>query len=233
MLKSLLESGRQRKRPVTQAIVSAGLHLMVVAIAVQVTASAHTGPVPSPTAPAVVWVPPDHPREPAASDPGHSEATIVEAPVSGVVPLPNVLDIPSSIDPADLDEERFDPRAWSKAGPGAEQPGGRPGDGPSIAAPGAFLLEQVDEPVVPVYQPAPRYPPALQQMGVSGRVVVLFVVDTLGTVEPGSWRVLSSTHPAFEAAAQEAILKSRFQPARIRGRPVRQLVQQPLSFYVR
>jgi TonB family protein len=70
-------------------------------------------------------------------------------------------------------------------------------------------------------------------MGVSGRVVVLFVVDTLGTVEPGSLRVLSSTHAAFEAAAREAVLKSRFQPARIRGRPVRQLVQQPLSFHVR
>jgi protein TonB len=233
MLKSLLESGRQRKRPVMQAIVSAGLHLMVVAIAVQVTASAYTGPVPSPAAPPLVYVPPDHPRESAASDPGPSEAVIAEAPVTGVVPLPKVLEISTSIDPADLDEVPFDPGTWSKAGPGAENPGGRPGDGPSSAAPGAFLLEQVDEPVVPVYQPAPRYPPALQQMGVSGRVVVLFVVDTLGTVEPGSWRVLSSTHPAFEAAAEEAILKSRFQPARIRGRPVRQLVQQPLSFHVR
>lgn len=233
MLNSLLESGRQRKRPVTQAIVSAGLHLMVVALAVQVTARAYTGPAVPPIDIGPIYVPPDHPREPAASDPGPSEATIAHAPVSGVVPLPTLLDIPSSIDPANLDEEPFDPGTWSRAGPGGEHPGERLGDGPSSAAPGAFLLEQVDEPVVPVYQPAPRYPPALQQMGVSGRVVVLFVVDTVGTVEPDSWRVLSSTHPAFEAAAEEAILKSRFQPARIRGRPVRQLVQQPLSFHVK
>lgn len=232
MLNSLLESGTQGRRPVMQAIGSAGLHLMVVAIAVQGSARAHTGPVPSPMVPPMVYVPLDRSPEPAAPDPGRSEATIAAAPRPGVVPLPTVLDIPSSIGPADRDEVPFDPRAWSKAGPGAEHPRGRP-EGPSSAAPGAFLLEQVDEPVVPLYQPAPRYPPALQQMGVSGRVVVLFVVDTLGTVEPGSWRVLSSTHPAFEAAAREAILRSRFQPARIRGRPVRQLVQQPLGFHVR
>jgi hypothetical protein len=42
--------------------------------------------------------------------------------------------------------------------------------------------------------------------------------------------VLKSTHQAFEEPAKEVIQKSVFKPARFRGRPVRQLVHQAVSF---
>lgn len=53
------------------------------------------------------------------------------------------------------------------------------------------------------------------------------VDDPVGVVE---LRTLVTTHPAFEAAAQVTVLASRYRPARLRGRVVRQLVRQTLRF---
>jgi hypothetical protein len=44
--------------------------------------------------------------------------------------------------------------------------------------------------------------------------------------------VLKTTHPAFVEPAQEAIRKGVFKPAKFKGQPVRQLVQQRISFKV-
>jgi hypothetical protein len=43
---------------------------------------------------------------------------------------------------------------------------------------------------------------------------------------------LKSSHQAFEEPAKEAIMKGVFKPAKFRGRPVRQLVQQAISFKI-
>lgn len=88
----------------------------------------------------------------------------------------------------------------------------------------------VDEPVRRLSGPTPVYPAALRAGGIEGVVQLRMVVDTTGRVEPGSIEVRSSTHQAFEAAAAEALIGSRYAPARLRGRPVRQLVQQGVRF---
>jgi len=75
-----------------------------------------------------------------------------------------------------------------------------------------------------------RYPPALERAGVSGTVVVEFVVDTAGQAERAGLRVVSSTRSEFESAAMEAVLGTRFRSAQVRGSAVRQLVRQRLSF---
>ncbi len=98
---------------------------------------------------------------------------------------------------------------------------------------GPLSVNAVDEPVSVIRQPAPEYPPALARAGIPGRVEVQYVVDTTGVVEPSSVRVLGSTHPAFEAAARASVTASRFRPARLHGRTVRQLVRQALTFRVR
>jgi len=90
----------------------------------------------------------------------------------------------------------------------------------------------VDDPVAVVEQPAPQYPPALEQAGITGRVVLEYLVDTTGRAEPGSLRTLVATYPAFEAAARATVLASRYRPARLGGRVVRQLVRQTLRFRV-
>ena len=76
----------------------------------------------------------------------------------------------------------------------------------------------------------PVYPPVLKSAGVEGRVSLRFVVGIDGRPELGTIQVLSSTNKAFESPAIEAIKKSRFKPAKIRGAPVRQLVDQAVRF---
>ena len=57
-----------------------------------------------------------------------------------------------------------------------------------------WTADSVDDPVEVIEQPAPRYPPGLAQAGVTGRVELEYVVDTLGRAEPGSLRAVTQ-HP--------------------------------------
>jgi protein TonB len=100
----------------------------------------------------------------------------------------------------------------------------------SLATSEPLNAAAVDDPVEVLEQPAPEYPSALSRAGITGRVELQYVVDTTGHAEAASLRALMSTHPEFEAAARASVLATRFRPARSRGRAVRQLVRQTLSF---
>jgi outer membrane biosynthesis protein TonB len=66
-------------------------------------------------------------------------------------------------------------------------------------------------------------PDSLRQRGLRGDVVLEYVVDTLGRVEPGI-RVVSAAHAALAAPAKAAVLALRYRPGRVRGRAVRVLL---------
>jgi TonB family protein len=76
----------------------------------------------------------------------------------------------------------------------------------------------------------PRYPATLRGREVEGKVVVEFVVDTAGRIEPTSVRVQSATDPAFAAAVTSALPSYRYVPARVAGHRVRQRAVQPFDF---
>ena len=79
----------------------------------------------------------------------------------------------------------------------------------------------------------PKYPPALKSVGVQGSVQLQYVVGTDGRVERSSVKVVSSTNKAFEEPAIDAILScSSTKPAKIRGQPVRQLVERVVRFTI-
>ena len=79
--------------------------------------------------------------------------------------------------------------------------------------------------------PGPRYPDALREAKVEGVVMAQFVVDTMGRVMPGSFRVLKApADTAFVSAVRMALPNMMFEPALVGGRKVRQLVQQPFQF---
>jgi protein TonB len=80
--------------------------------------------------------------------------------------------------------------------------------------------------------PPAAYPDSLRQAGISGRVVVKIVIDTLGRAEPGSATIVSSSHHGFDAAALATVLGSQFTPGRVTGRPVRTRVNIPINFSV-
>ena len=80
--------------------------------------------------------------------------------------------------------------------------------------------------------PRIRYPDSLRAAEIGGRVLVEAIVDTTGHADSASVRILSSSHPGFEAPAREAVLASTYRPGRLDGRAVRVRVQIPLNFQV-
>ena len=95
---------------------------------------------------------------------------------------------------------------------------------------GAYFEYQVEVPVTPLVAVSPVYPAALHAQGVEGQVIAQFVVDAAGVPEAGSFRVIESSHDLFSAAARGAVERTRFVPAQVGGRAVRQVVQQPFVF---
>ncbi len=93
-----------------------------------------------------------------------------------------------------------------------------------------FEEAAVDEVPQRISCPTLEYPRELHQAGITGSVLLRFVVDTMGRVEPSSVEVLSSTHKAFEEAATTMIRGCRFRPGRVRGWAVRTLVPMPINF---
>jgi protein TonB len=75
-----------------------------------------------------------------------------------------------------------------------------------------------------------RYPDLLRKANVEGEVLAEFVVDENGAFVPGSFIVLKSSHDLFSDAVKNALPNMRFTPAEIRGKHVRQAIQQPFTF---
>jgi len=72
----------------------------------------------------------------------------------------------------------------------------------------------------------PRYPVPLHASGVRGETHAQFIVGRDGRVEKPSIKILKSTNELFTASLLEAFPDMRFSPALVRGRKVRQVVQQ-------
>lgn len=209
----------------SHALTSAAVHAALIAASILLTARAAvptTGPGPSTT---MIYLPPVRPADPVAS----STVEPVSAPA---LSLPSIDPIPlPTVGPISTSSAATIPVVRSALGlPGGPGAGADPTWLTSPGAGGAWTAAEVDDPVDMLEAGRLVYPSVLERAGVTGRVVVEFVVDTLGRVEPRTLRVVSSTHPAFDQAAIDAVLGTRFRPARVRGQPVRQLARQQLSF---
>lgn len=129
------------------------------------------------------------------------------------------------------------PQAWSarggKAGSGAR---GQVPFGPvsELAFDTVFSVVDVDRAVERYeWSAAPAYPPDLAALGAEGVVRAFYVVDTLGTVDTVSVRVVYSDDPGFTASVVTALGMMRFKPATKGGKAVRQEVFQQFRFQIR
>lgn len=138
-------------------------------------------------------------------------------------------EIPTTIPPVDL-AQRFDPRDYSGVGVEGGLADGIPIDPSQMPASYVFAENLTEEPPEMLRTPELAYPSVLLAAGVEGAVRLQFIVDTLGLVEAGSIRVLSSTHLGFQQAALDLARRAVFRPARVGGRAVRVLVQMPVNF---
>ena len=78
--------------------------------------------------------------------------------------------------------------------------------------------------------PSPSYPDRLRSAGIDGSFFVVFVVDTTGRVEKESIAFPPNTNELFTQSVRRALLRSRYFPAEVAGRPVRQEVRQEFIF---
>jgi periplasmic protein TonB len=89
-----------------------------------------------------------------------------------------------------------------------------------------------EEPPVAINPVSPvRYPKALLDQGIEGRVLLRLYVDEEGIVVPDSTRIAeSSGYPALDSAALAGSPELRFSPALHQGRSIGALFLQPVQF---
>lgn len=240
MLDILVASGPGRELRPGWLTTSVLTHATVITLAVLATKGALEHQRVVPQAAILLFVPRPDPEpppaevKPAAAPPA---VLIAEPPPKGFQTVAAPTDIPAVIPPVDLTQRPLDPRDFTGRGvEGGIATGVVGGTGKVDATDALDAIYEAStsdsrfEQAVMVSQPVPRYPGPLQAAGIDGRVALEFVIDTAGRVEPASLRVLESTHPAFEAAAREALARASFRPARLGPRPVRQLTRQAIRF---
>jgi TonB family protein len=81
---------------------------------------------------------------------------------------------------------------------------------------------------IPLKQPVPVYPKKLQDAGVTGTVVVTFIVNAQGDVE--RVEAIESPHEGLSAAAIEAVKRWKYKPGMHDGHPVSVRLRQTLAF---
>jgi protein TonB len=231
VFENLIESKQKNQRTLGQTILSLALHGLIIVGAVKATQGVAETIKNRPVDTTMVFLKPPEPPKPPPEQTPPDVIVAANPPPKGFQTVVAPTDIPKDIPPIDLNEKPFDPRDFTGKGvEGGVGTGAVGGTGPVSGD--VFLEAQVDDPVVPISIPTPRYPPVLQSAGITGSVDLQYVVDTTGHTEPNSFKVMKSTHPAFVEPAKEALRKGVFKPAKSKGKAVRQLVQQRISFKV-
>ncbi len=91
-----------------------------------------------------------------------------------------------------------------------------------------YDISKLDRTPVPRFQARPQYPFEMRRAGVSGEVVVDFIVDATGEVQKAF--ALRSSRPEFEEAAVQAVSKWKFNDGPKGGRQVGTHMQVPIVF---
>lgn len=187
---------------------------------------------------------PPKPREPTpvrkVAAPPQAPRVEAPAPPKGFQVVQAPVNIPISIPKIDLSAAVTNEADFSGKGVAGGTSGGVKGGTGDASSKGTgtgglstqpYFEFQVEQPASPSGgNPGPEYPGSMRESGVTGRVMVQFVVGANGRVEAGSIKILESTNSAFAAAVREVLPRHRFSPAKIGGTAVRQIVQQPFVF---
>lgn len=227
MMTMLLESAAARgPRRTPWAAVSFAAHAAVIATAIALTTQVTGDPVrpAEPTEqPIYIPVPQEPPdRAPAPRPPG---MTLIAAPLRAPINVPSTPTFDPAVPfaPAPLAESEI----FGRPGPIDAPPRGPFGDVIHTTA----TVERIASPLAG--NGHPEYPRTLQRSNVEGEVLAQFVVDSAGRVEPGSITIVRATHPLFADAVRHWLPRTRYAPAEIAARRVRQLVQQEIGFALR
>jgi TonB family protein len=227
----LLESGARPSRRLGGGLASVVVHAALIGLALYATQRMGVIDVRAAEPPPITYIAPKPPPvakilEPAASAPS---APSIAVPTTLRIQVPTIM--PVGLPDINFDAPPTDPRIYSG---GSTVPTGPvsvvgAGDGGN-ARTGVWSGAELTMRLLVIPDP-PNYPAQLRQSNVEGSVVFEFVVDTLGTVDLASVKVVETSHPQFTAAARETLKKLRFQPAvTVDGSKVRAVAMMPFVF---
>src|SRR6476619_2154729 len=235
MFNNLLESKPKKEKRGGGTVTSVVLHSIIVGLAVYATANAairHEKPRQEKID--FVETPKDQPppkEEPPPPPP--PDVVVAPPPPKGFQVLTAPVEIPDVIPDIDLSKKVTDENDFSGKGVAGGVAKGVEGGKAVVQSDQPYFEFQVEKPVVPAPgSVSPRYPDMLRQAGVEGEVLAQFVVDTTGKAEPGSLKILKSSHDMFVQSVKNALPNMKFIPAEVGGRKVKQLVQQPFTFSI-
>jgi len=234
MFNNLLESKPKKEKRGGGTVTSVVLHSILVGLAVYATANAAIrNEKPRQEKIDFVETPKDQPppkEEPPPPPP--PDVVVAPPPPKGFQVLTAPVEIPDVIPDIDLSKKVTDEADFSGKGVAGGVAKGKEG-GAVVQSDQPYFEFQVEKPVVPAPGSiSPRYPDMLRQAGVEGEVLAQFVVDTTGKAEPGSLKILKSSHDMFIQSVKNALPQMKFIPAEVGGRKVKQLVQQPFTFSI-
>ena len=236
MFNNLLESKPKKEKRGGGTMASIVLHSVLVGLAVYATANAAIqNEKPKQEKIDFVETPKDEPPPPKDEPPPPPPPDIVAAPPppKGFQVLTAPVEIPDVIPDIDLSKKVTDENDFSGKGVAGGTSKGVEGGKAVVQSDQPYFEFQVEKPVVPAPgSTSPRYPDMLRQAGVEGEVLAQFVVDTTGRAEPGSLKILKSSHDLFIQSVKNALPQMKFIPAEVGGRKVKQLVQQPFTFSI-
>ena len=223
----LMESARPARSPRGRWMAaSSALHAALIATAASAGTSQVINRTPDAPPDRIIFAAPPPPRASGAPMSDGRPGVDAAAPVRVLIPEVIIPRSPFAIDDV----------ARPASAPGVLPIGtGDPGLVGSPFSPGGVFDEHTVDRAV-VARPgnrSPDYPAALRTAGVSGDVLVRFVVDTTGRVERGSVEIISTTHPLFAEAVTRWLPRTRYKPAQAGGAPVRQMVEQRVDFALR
>ena len=143
-------------------------------------------------------------------------------------------ELPTAVPPIDSSRPMTVPQDFTGAGLlGGSSPvvaaplaGGRPYDGPIDGG----IADDIPS-LVPG-QMGPSYPDSLRDDALDGYVLVRFVIDTLGRIEPATLDVVHASHHLFASSVRTSIPRLRFTPGRFSGQPVRVRLEQRFEFHL-
>ncbi len=222
MFDTLIESRRksEKKRYLGVGVVSLVMHTIIITAAVIATLTAGPSDNSVKVDTNMVYLQEQQQQKQPEPQP------VLDVQLKGFQTVVAPTDIPTNIPPINL-QEHFDPKDYS--GSGVE---GGVGNGIVPSSDQVLSVDVVQEKPERLAGPQPVYPPLLQQAGIQGVVKVEAIIDTTGHVEPNSVRVVESPNPGFDQAAKTVVLKSLYRPARVYGKAVRVLIQQPINFQI-
>jgi len=155
---------------------------------------------------------------------------LVEEEITNVLAPPSLVDMPTVV-PVDA----FTTPLTPPPPPGLTASAGaitipviKPGTSFGKGIKDLFDINNLDQKPVARVQQNPNYPYEMSRAGISGEVVVEFIINTNGDVI--QTQVVRASHREFEMPAMQAVQKWKFKAGRKGGRPVNVKAQQLIEF---